>query len=895
MLLPSDIARLVLGYLEQEGLHVTSQAFILESPNLKEYADHSSGDGAISTCVFSLFGKSLTTILREYVMAKATEPSQEAQVPAVMISLWKRLDITLNQIRCLQTSPALHQGLRCSEELASRREVDSRTVKTRNAPEPKSTKSRKMAHPLQRALRAARDPPPPPSHLVTDRQLDASVPSKTHTGADEPWSPESPAAPLPQSHIQQGLWASRDLKAPDPIGASASAGASVPVPTQWPGGPREAASRHTPSPVGNAAPCGRVAPPAAEGGPSEATPLATVAAAASSTSACSPPEPSPPGRKPGPDTIVGGNKHNDPNQSQAFSSFTGGGNPTVTLAPSPTETAVETAEALGLLTGLARQAAIRAVAIDKQDNAKVCPHGDGEIEQETKTGSIRSLPADTSFVASDLVTTGQWFEAMVLPKSVPPGQESSLPLMLETPPLSRSVVAMALDITPLPDSTLQVKESIMVPTSVAGQSGALTSPDPSVKKQEKWKPRANPAEKHSTHAGKARTPQSVAPAEDGTRAAPPSVTSPQSHRRMLCFEVSSGNATGDKTPQLSPTGQRPSAATFRWIKPPVLESSRAVGCKTTPEGAKGANAGDEAGTTPGKKPPSSDRKCSASRADGEQRPTLQSMDVARGATRLGNCENLQMVRTEEETECGGGTNRGARSNVTDGRNGKTPAEGRKEASSHNAANKENELEGRGLGKLRPVNMTATPPGESTPTSVRTSALPSPGCLGQIPACKTSTLIGQGAHMEQSPAPTPSEAPLLPRIPAQGRDLKEASDRQGTPTGLQGRDREARHLPQDPAPNALIPTCSPAASRAAHTLMILSRTAISPLRDSGQRGTPPSSQGRKREQDKQTSPTSLEELQLSANRTKAKRRKKLLDCFPVDLDVDKFLSSLHYDE
>lgn len=25
------------------------------------------------------------------------------------------------------------------------------------------------------------------------------------------------------------------------------------------------------------------------------------------------------------------------------------------------------------------------------------------------------------------------------------------------------------------------------------------------------------------------------------------------------------------------------------------------------------------------------------------------------------------------------------------------------------------------------------------------------------------------------------------------------------------------------------------------------------------------------------------------------RKKLMDCFPHDLDVDKFLSSLHYDE
>lgn len=43
---------LVEGYLQQEGLSATSQAFILESPNLKEYAEHSTEDGAIPACVF---------------------------------------------------------------------------------------------------------------------------------------------------------------------------------------------------------------------------------------------------------------------------------------------------------------------------------------------------------------------------------------------------------------------------------------------------------------------------------------------------------------------------------------------------------------------------------------------------------------------------------------------------------------------------------------------------------------------------------------------------------------------------------------------------------------------------------------------------------------------------
>ncbi|XP_070685573.1 protein NPAT isoform X2 [Pempheris klunzingeri] len=105
MLLPSDVARLVLGYLQEEGLSATSQAFIHESPNLKEYADHTIGDGAIPACLFSVFGKGLTTILNEYMAVKTKESCHE--VPAMMTSLWKKLDFTLNQIKSLQNSPAI--------------------------------------------------------------------------------------------------------------------------------------------------------------------------------------------------------------------------------------------------------------------------------------------------------------------------------------------------------------------------------------------------------------------------------------------------------------------------------------------------------------------------------------------------------------------------------------------------------------------------------------------------------------------------------------------------------------------------------------------------------------------------------------------------------------------
>ncbi|XP_051966765.1 protein NPAT-like [Xyrauchen texanus] len=112
MLLPSDVARLVLGYLQQEGLTATSRAFIFESPNLKEYAEHSSEDGVIPACVFSLFGKNLITILNEYVAVKAKETSQENQIPVMMTSLWKKLEFTLNQIKSMQNSPSVQQNQR---------------------------------------------------------------------------------------------------------------------------------------------------------------------------------------------------------------------------------------------------------------------------------------------------------------------------------------------------------------------------------------------------------------------------------------------------------------------------------------------------------------------------------------------------------------------------------------------------------------------------------------------------------------------------------------------------------------------------------------------------------------------------------------------------------------
>ncbi|NWW48177.1 NPAT protein, partial [Pedionomus torquatus] len=94
--------RFVAGYLQQEKLLATCREFILESSDLKEYAEHCTEDGIIPACLLSLCGKNLTTILNEYVAMKTKETTNE--VPAMMSSLWKKLDYTLSQIRSMQNS-----------------------------------------------------------------------------------------------------------------------------------------------------------------------------------------------------------------------------------------------------------------------------------------------------------------------------------------------------------------------------------------------------------------------------------------------------------------------------------------------------------------------------------------------------------------------------------------------------------------------------------------------------------------------------------------------------------------------------------------------------------------------------------------------------------------------
>uniref|UniRef100_A0A8C4LT81 Nuclear protein, coactivator of histone transcription n=1 Tax=Equus asinus asinus TaxID=83772 RepID=A0A8C4LT81_EQUAS len=75
-LYPSDIFPEA-DLLDHENLTSTCQTFILESSNLKEYAEHCTDEGFIPACLLSLFGNNLTTILNEYVAMKAKETSND--------------------------------------------------------------------------------------------------------------------------------------------------------------------------------------------------------------------------------------------------------------------------------------------------------------------------------------------------------------------------------------------------------------------------------------------------------------------------------------------------------------------------------------------------------------------------------------------------------------------------------------------------------------------------------------------------------------------------------------------------------------------------------------------------------------------------------------------------
>uniref|UniRef100_A0A8C4NDF9 LisH domain-containing protein n=1 Tax=Eptatretus burgeri TaxID=7764 RepID=A0A8C4NDF9_EPTBU len=100
MILSSDVARLVLGYLQQEELTNTCHTFVEESPYLAEYAEFARREGIIPFSLPSLFGHSLKIILDEYAEIKARELVTDTT--NALCSLWKKLEFDIGRIKNCQ-------------------------------------------------------------------------------------------------------------------------------------------------------------------------------------------------------------------------------------------------------------------------------------------------------------------------------------------------------------------------------------------------------------------------------------------------------------------------------------------------------------------------------------------------------------------------------------------------------------------------------------------------------------------------------------------------------------------------------------------------------------------------------------------------------------------------
>lgn len=235
------------------------------------------------------------------------------------------------------------------------------------------------------------------------------------------------------------------------------------------------------------------------------------------------------------------------------------------------------------------------------------------------------------------------------------------------------------------------------------------------------------------------------------------------------------------------------------------------------------------------------------------------------------------------------------------------------------ANKENEIKARTKEQSTPSSSASR---DFSPPAVTQAASNTQSKAAKAPS-KTSSLAKQAAEMLQD---MQGNSPSTPgkklgagssdvTLPGTGRNQEPPAEGPRTPSRQKkGKDGEGtpKHLLLPNTPD--VPGCSPASeagsensiNMAAHTLMILSRAAIArtgtPLKDSlrqegvGEKSPTSSKNSKKRKQSSPTaSPPAKKESKRSPSKMKDRERKKLIDCFPHDLDVDKFLSSLHYDE
>ncbi|CAK8672376.1 unnamed protein product [Clavelina lepadiformis] len=116
MLLHSDVARLVLGYLAEESCPLTYQSFVNESSHLRGLCDEMFEQGVTEFSPMTVFGKSLRIILNEYYVMKDAE-AQYLRLKhkargrnQKFLQMWAKLDDALAAIKSYQVASILDRS-----------------------------------------------------------------------------------------------------------------------------------------------------------------------------------------------------------------------------------------------------------------------------------------------------------------------------------------------------------------------------------------------------------------------------------------------------------------------------------------------------------------------------------------------------------------------------------------------------------------------------------------------------------------------------------------------------------------------------------------------------------------------------------------------------------------
>eukprot|EP00064_Thunnus_orientalis_P011982 superscaffoldBa00001786_g12015 len=812
MLLPSDVARLVLGYLQEEGLSDTSQAFIHESPNLKEYAEHTTGDGTIPACVFSVFGKGLTTILNEYVAAKTKARSRIG-----VANMARQRILTLPSSGSVVCSTVSETGSIISPVHTSHSMLGHSTPVSFTGPHTRvllGSGTHPQIHDGSRILNSPRDSPM--QIIVSEHRINPG-PMSPGRRKCEP-TPQTSKAPSSTVEADQSIDEILGLQgeihmSDDAIHDILEQTESDPAfqalfdlfdynKTKFTDGePGDGDISSSPEESDTAGPSSTVIPLQSDPVTAASDPVITNHSAPSKAAGDS-------------SNIVSlkiiisdnqdENSATDTALNQAVPSISGDKIPTIYLS-SPAKSP-------------------RCPGTPKANLDETAQAVSGLQSSEAQANPLSSSKAG-AVVASPLTGTSQAQQSYII----------QLPLDATNPTLQGATASYFL-VTEPPTNDAQARQ-VLVPAGVSKGQPFHTSSQYGV-----------------------TTPNRSKGYPTGSPLILPSPIKPM----MLPVSVM-GQNTLSKV-------QMVSNQLVAIPKPVSVQQPETVKPKPSTVAVKQSTAGG-----------SSKDKDESSRKEPAEKGPAKSREG----------------RTEK----------------------RTPSQEMPNV----MANKENEMKG-SLQEQQQSTPSSSAPRDFSPSAVTQTASNPQSKAAKAPS-KTSSLAKQAAEMLQgiqglnSPS-TPVKRPgvsgtdlTLPRTPATGRNQEESIDCSRTPSRQKmGKDGEGTPKNTMPPNTPDVPSCSPASeagsenciNMAAHTLMILSRAAIArtgtPLKDSlrqegvSEKSPTSSKNSKKRKQSSPTaSPPSKKDSKQSPGKKKDREKKKLIDCFPHDLDVDKFLSSLHYDE